>query len=193
MGGSAGHGQVDDRAGGNSFAILRLPPACSLPAMPAEARFEITTRLAAPAAKVYAEALTPDGINHELGPWLRMTMPSSIKPGMTIDDPPLGEKLGRSWILLARVIPVDFDDLSLAERGPGLRFLERSQLGSARSWEHEREVVATGGATCAITDRLRFEPRAPLRVIGGASIAQRIIARLFRHRHARLVERWGSA
>jgi len=161
--------------------------------MISEARFEITTRLATSADQVWAAALTPEGINHELGPWLRMTMPKAIAPGMTIEDAPLGETIGRSWILLARVIPVDYDDLTLVERGPGLRFLERSQLASARSWEHEREIVAVSDEKCEITDRVRFEPRAPLRIIGGAAIAARIIARLFGHRHRRLIERYGAA
>lgn len=157
-----------------------------------EARFEITTRLAAPAEQVYAEAMTGDGINYEIGPWLRMTMPKSIPPGMTIDQAPVGEQLGRSWILLARVIPVDYDDLTLVERGPGFRFLERSQLGSAKSWEHEREVVAIGDEACQISDRVCHQPRALLRLVGGAAIAQRVIAMLFHHRHRRLTQRWGS-
>ncbi|MDQ3571841.1 MAG: hypothetical protein M3383_03140 [Actinomycetota bacterium] len=160
--------------------------------MAPDARFEIATRLAASAEQVYAWALTPEGINHELGPWLRMTMPKSIPPGMTIEEAPLGEKLGRSWILLAGVIPVDYDDLTLAERGPGFRFLERSQLGSAKAWQHERVVVATGAATCAVTDRLELELRAPLRVLGGSAIARRVLRALFTHRHRRLRRRWGE-
>jgi ligand-binding SRPBCC domain-containing protein len=156
------------------------------------ASFEITTRVAAPADQVWAAALSEEGINYELGPWLRMTMPSSIEPGMTIDDAPIGEKLGRSWILLARFLPVDYDDLCLAERGPGMRFLERSRLGSARHWQHEREVVATGDGACAITDRLELELRAPLRAIGGTRIAERIVRLIFTHRHKRLRERWGA-
>ena len=155
------------------------------------ATFEITTALAAPADEVWAAALSEEGINYELAPWLKMTMPKGIEPGMTIDDAPLGEKLGRSWILFRGVVPVDYDDLCLVERGPGLRFLERSQLGSARAWQHEREVVPTGEATCEITDRLELELRAPLRAIGVTRLAARIIRTLFTHRHRRLSERWG--
>lgn len=162
--------------------------------MPAQrATFEITTGLAAPAAEVWAAALSEEGINYELGPWLRMTMPRSIEPGMTIDDAPLGEPLGRSWILLGRFLPLDYDDLCLAERGPGKRFLERSQLGSARRWQHEREVVATGDRSCEITDRLELELRAPLRMIGGTRIAERVVKALFTHRHRRLRRRWGGS
>lgn len=157
-----------------------------------DATFEITTRLAAPAERVWEAAMSEAGINYELGPWLRMTMPRGLDEGISIDDAPLGEKLGRSWILLAKVIPVDYDDLCLAERGPGLRFLERSRLGSARSWEHERAVVAIDAGSCEISDRLAIELRAPLRAIGGAAIAGRLIRALFTHRHRRLAERWGS-
>ena len=162
-------------------------------AMPPTASFEITTRLAAPAEQVWSAALSEEGINHELAPWLRMTMPKTIEPGMTIDDAPIGEKLGRSWILLRGVIPVDYDDLTLVERGPGMRFLERSQLGSARHWQHEREVVPIDEDTCEISDRLELELRAPLRMLGGTRLAERIVRALFTHRHGRLSERWGVA
>ncbi len=154
--------------------------------------FEITTRLAAPAEKVWAGAVDPEGINFELGPWVSMTMPKGIEPGMTIDDAPIGEALGRSWIRVLGFLPVDFDDLCLVERGPGMRFLERSKLGSASFWQHEREVVTVDAASCEITDRLEIEVRAPLRVLGGERLAPRIVKALFTHRHKRLAERWGQ-
>ncbi|MEJ7876785.1 MAG: hypothetical protein WKF62_08995 [Solirubrobacterales bacterium] len=154
--------------------------------------FEITTPLAAPAEKVWRGAVDPVGINFELGPWVSMTMPKGIQPGMTIEDASVGEVLGRSWIRVLGCVPVDFDDLCLAERGPGMRFLERSELGSASVWQHEREVVTTGEATCEITDRLDIEVRAPLRAIGGARLAPQIVRVLFTHRHKRLAERWGQ-
>jgi hypothetical protein len=140
---------------------------------------------------VWRRALTPEGINDELHPWLRMTMPRALR-GKTIDDVPLGEPLGRSWILLFGVLPVDYDDLSLAERGPGFRFLERSSLASMRGWQHERAVEAAG-AGCEITDRLTFELRRPLAAIpGSAAAARAIVAWLFRHRHRRLAAFFGA-
>lgn len=136
-------------------------------------------------------------------------MPKSIEPGMTIDDIELAVPIGRSWIKLGipvrhrtatqqagavclGLVPVDYDDLCLVERGPGMRFLERSKLASARLWEHEREVIATGDATCEIRDRVAIDLRSPLRMIGGVRLAPRIIRRLFTHRHKRLEERWGG-
>jgi ligand-binding SRPBCC domain-containing protein len=156
-----------------------------------DAAFQITTRLGAPADRVWVWALTEEGINFELRPWLRMTHPKGLTHARAIDQAPLGEPLGRSWILLRGLIPVDYDDLCLAERGPGLRFLEISELGSARRWQHEREVIPLDGDACEITDRLELDLRAPLRVIGGSRIAGRIVRTLFTHRHRRLLERWG--
>lgn len=121
-----------------------------------------------------------------------MSMPKGMRPALTIDDLPLGETVGRSWIRVARFLPVDYDDLCLVERGPGMRFLERSKLGTARVWQHEREVISTGEGTCALTDRLAIEVRPALRALGGARLAPRIIKALFTHRHRRLAERWGT-
>lgn len=157
-----------------------------------DAAFEITTRLGSPAERVWAWALTEEGINYELAPWLRMTVPKGITHEMAIERAPLDEPLGRSWILLRGLIPVDYDDLRLAERGPGLRFLEISELGSCRRWQHEREVVPAGTDECEITDRVELDLRAPLRIVGGGRIVGRIVPALFTHRHRRLRERWGS-
>lgn len=157
----------------------------------ADVELQIATPLAAPAARVWAEAVSERGINHELAPWLRMTMPRGLPAGATIEDAPVGEPLGRSWILLRGLVPVEWDELQLAERGPGMRFVERSRLATARSWCHEREVIATGPGTCEIADRVALELRAPLRPV--RAVAARIVRALFEHRHRRLRERWGPA
>ena len=44
------------------------------------------------------------GINDELGPWVSMSMPKEIPPGMTIEDVELDVPVGRSWIKLG--VPV---------------------------------------------------------------------------------------
>jgi hypothetical protein len=136
--------------------------------------------------------VTPAGINDELRPLLRMTMPPSLH-GKTISEVPLGEPLGRSWILLFGLVPVDYDDLGLAERGPGFRFLERSKMLSMSSWEHER-TVAPAEPGCEVTDRLTFRLRGPLAAApGSARLARAIVARLFAHRHRRLAAYWARS
>jgi ligand-binding SRPBCC domain-containing protein len=155
------------------------------------AHVEHSSLVAAPADEVWARAVTPEGINHELSPMLRMTMPRSLR-GMTIDDAPLGERLGRSWILLFGLIPVDWDDLCLAELEPGRRFLERSTMLSMRSWQHERIVEPGRVGQTTVRDRLTFELRRPLAWIPGSHrFAAAVVRRLFRHRHRRL-GRWAA-
>jgi hypothetical protein len=140
-------------------------------------------------ADVWARAVSEEGINHELRPFLRMTTPPGLR-GKTIDSVPVGEPLGRSWLLLFGVLPVDFDDLALAERGPGHRFLERSSMATLSVWQHERTVEPEGSGSQVI-DRLGFELRRPLRWIPGVgALAERIVAFLFRHRHRRLAEQY---
>jgi ligand-binding SRPBCC domain-containing protein len=135
----------------------------------------------APAERVWARAVTPEGINHELGPWMRMTVPRDLR-GRTIDDVEAGRRLGRSWLLLFGVIPFDYDDLGLAELGPGFGFLERSTMLSMRRWEHERTVAARGERECEVTDRIRFEPR----VAAATRLSRATLTRMFAHRHRRL-------
>lgn len=130
--------------------------------------------------------MTEEGINDELSPILRMTMPARLR-GRTIDDVAVGEPLGRSWLLLGRLLPVDFDDIRLAELEPGRRFLERSQTLAFAVWEHERVVEAEGGGNCRVSDRLGFELRRALRRVPGmAPLAAAIVGALFTHRHRRL-------
>jgi ligand-binding SRPBCC domain-containing protein len=148
-------------------------------------RFEITTALPAPADRVWARVTTPDGVNHELGPFLRMTMPKDARD-LSIATAPLGAKIGRSWVLAFGFIPFDYDDLTLVERGPDFRFVERSRLASMKTWQHERRVEATASGS-SVTDTLTFEPRVLLRVIpGGLRLATAIVRTIFRHRHKRL-------
>ena len=139
----------------------------------------------------WARVISPDGINHELSPWLRMTLPREMR-GRTIADVSSGEKLGRSWILLLGFLPVDYDDIFIEELGPGSRFLERSTMFSMKVWQHER-AVAPETHGCVLTDRLFFELRAPLaRVPGERRIATAIVSAIFKHRHRRLRAYFGD-
>jgi ligand-binding SRPBCC domain-containing protein len=148
---------------------------------------EQSSEVPRPAADVWERAISEEGINDELRPILRMTMPAGLR-GKTIDDVEVGVPLGRSWILLFGLIPVDYDDLYLAELEPGRRFLERSSMLSMRVWQHERIVEPAGEGACRVTDRLGFELRAGVAWIPGfARLAAAIVAALFRHRHRRLM------
>ena len=132
-----------------------------------------------------------EGINYELGPILRMTEPRRLR-GRTIADLKPGDRLGRSWLLLGGLIPVDYDDIGIAEIEPG-RFLERSTMLTMSAWEHERTVEPAAGG-CRVTDALGFELRAPLRAIPGSErLTKAIVGWLFRHRHRRLEKLHGPS
>ena len=108
---------------------------------------------------------TPAGVNAELMPIVRMTLPRGTDR-LDADSVTVGAPLGRCWLLLFGVIPFDWDYLTLERLDPPSGFHERSSMASMRTWEHERtlEPVASGG--CRVTDRVAFLPRvaAPGRV-----------------------------
>ena len=146
-----------------------------------------TSYIPAPRQKVWDFVTSPEGINRELLPMLRMTIPRRLR-GRTIDDVEAGEKLGRSWILLLGVIPFDYDDIGIAELEPGSRFLERSTMLSMSSWQHER-TLADWGRGCRVTDEVTFAPRAGIAHIPGSKrIAAALVERVFAHRHRRLYD-----
>ena len=147
---------------------------------------EQTSVIEQPASVVWEQAVTEEGINDELSPILRMTMPEGLR-GKTVDTVEVGVELGRSWILLGGLLPVDYDDLKLAELEPGRRFLERSRTLSFSVWQHERIVEPEGEGRCRVTDRLGFEPKRGVAWIPGlAKLAGAVVGFLFRHRHRRL-------
>ena len=153
-------------------------------------RFEVRSRVTAPADAVWAWVTTPAGINDETTPVMRMTVPPAMR-GRTIADVAPGTHLGRSWLLLFGLVPFDYDDLFIAELEPG-RFLERSSMLSIRVWQHERTVAADGDAS-VVTDRIGFELRHGLAVVPGLPrLLRAALHRFFRHRHHRLTRRFGA-
>lgn len=136
-----------------------------------------------PAARVWSRVTTPEGIRHELRPLLSMTMPQGLR-GRTLDDAAdlLDRPLGKAWLLLLGVVPVDYDDMTIVDFEPGRSFHERSSMLLLRRWEHQRWVLPTGEDSCEVSDRLTFEPR--LRLLG--PVARRLVGALFGHRQRRL-------
>ncbi len=151
------------------------------------AEISVASRLDARPDRVWDRVVTPAGINDEMRPWLRMTIPR----GFDRLDPAtveLGKPIGRSWILLFGLLPFDYDEITLVRLEEGRGFLERSSMLSQRTWEHERTLEAVGEGGCLITDRVRWEPR-----LGLPGTPLRPLFRwFFRHRHRRLRRRFGG-
>src|SRR5438309_5526768 len=125
--------------------------------MSRSAEFEVSSLVAAPPQEVWDRVTTPQGINYELRPWMRMTRPRGFER-LDPDSVELGVPIGRSWVLLFGVLPFEYDDVTLIELEPGRRFLERSPMLSQRSWQHERIVEPAEGGS-RVTDRIRMEPK----------------------------------
>lgn len=147
---------------------------------------EIRRSSVVPASRdqVWARVVTAEGVSDEFRPLLRMRFPAALGGSVapSIADLPLGQPVGRAWILLGGVIPVEYDDLVIAEVEAPCFFQERSTLGSCRVWEHRRELEDLPGGRTRVTDLLRAEPRAGV----PAWMVKRIVGALFTHRHRRL-------
>jgi hypothetical protein len=146
--------------------------------------FEIrqASLLRASADEVWARAVTMEGVNDELAPWVRMTVPAHAR-GRTIESVPIGTEAFVSTLLAGGVLPFDRHRLVLVELAP-CRFLERSSSWLHRLWEHERTVEPRQDG-CRVVDRVRVEPRLPVGVL-----ERHVVARIFAHRHRRLRERF---
>lgn len=149
--------------------------------------FTLTSVLRAPVPAVWARIASPEGINDELAPWLRMTFPAELAR-LGADEVPLGRRFFRSWILLGGVLPIDYDDLVLLSVEPGVGFHERSSMATARVWEHRRTLRAEGTDRCSLTDEVSFVPR----VAALGPVLRAVSVRVFAHRHRRLRAHFGG-
>ena len=137
--------------------------------------FRVSSVLPAPPGAVWARAATIDGVNAELMPIARMTGEGEIGAG----------RLGRSWILLGGVLPIDYDDICLEAVEPGRGFRERSTMGSCSTWHHDRTLVPLPNGTRVI-DEVAFAPRLP----GLGGLMAFAFELTFRWRHRRLRRMW---
>lgn len=148
----------------------------------------------AEAPVVWRRIVSSEGINHEMRPWMTMTMPRAAS-GLTVETVPLGRPVGRAWLRLFGLVPFDFDHLTIVELEAGRRFLERSTMLSMRRWEHERTLTPVAGGT-RVHDRVALQPRVP--IPGLAGLLARVVDAFFKHRQRRLrtyfvAERPGTA
>ncbi|MDH6282552.1 hypothetical protein [Prescottella agglutinans] len=141
----------------------------------------------APAERVWARVVSPEGINDEMRPWMTMSIPRGLGP-VTIDSVPIGVPLGRAWLRLFGVVPFDYDALTIAELEPGQRFHEKSTMLSMRRWEHERTVTSSGDARAVVHDRVTFESRLSILT----PVLAVIVRSFFAHRHRRLARHFAA-
>jgi ligand-binding SRPBCC domain-containing protein len=146
---------------------------------------EVCSRLAIEREQLWAVISTMEGVNAELSPWMRMSVPAEIR-GKSLADVRIGEVAFESWLLALGFLPFDRHRLCLVEVAPGSGFVEQSSSTMQRVWQHVRTLEAIAGGT-EIRDRVTFEPRVGVL----APVIRAVVVRLFRHRHARLRARFG--
>ncbi|HKY92636.1 MAG TPA: hypothetical protein VJM11_16425 [Nevskiaceae bacterium] len=149
-------------------------------------RLSFASRLEAPAAEVWAHASSMGGVNAELMPFMRMSVPSHVVD-LDIGQAPVGRTAFASWMLAFGFLPVDRHFLGFEQILPGKGFDERSYSWMQKRWIHRRRVEPDGDGS-RITDELEFEPRLP----GAGLLLEPIVRNLFEHRHRRLRARFGA-
>lgn len=145
---------------------------------------ERSSVVAAPQAEVWAAATTFVGVNRELMPLCKMRVPRALR-GRTLDTYQPGERAG-CWLLAFGVVPFDRHRLGLESIEPGVGFVEESTSWLHRRWRHERTLAPAGIGT-RVTDRVTVEPRLFL----ARPLTRFVVGRVFRHRHVRLLSRFG--
>ena len=136
---------------------------------------------------------TMDGVNAELRPWMRMTVPREARDRSLAElaesaelaelaEPAVDQPLFSSWLLALGVLPIDRHNLGIRAVWTGgdgrWGFLERSTSWLQARWVHERVIEASArGAT--VRDRVWISPR--IRIV--TPLVAAIVRRLFAHRH----------
>lgn len=149
-----------------------------------------------PADSVWQRVTSQDGINDEMGPYLKMTMPRCFR-GKSLGDVTSGTRIGKSFLLLFGLAPFGFDDITIAKLEPGREFREESRMTGMRIWIHHRTLEPRSGPTgeqTVVTDEVTMAPQALLNLIPGFStLSSRVLAAFFAHRHRRLQKTMGAA
>ena len=147
------------------------------------------SELSAPVDTVWAKVSTMAGVNHELHPWVHMTVPSSFGNRSLQEATPeqLKGVLFRSVLLVLHFLPFDVHALHLDQVHAGEGFDENSTSWMQKTWIHRRRVFAVGEG-CAVSDELIIEPRISFM----APVTRAVVSFLFRHRHRRLVQTFGQ-
>jgi ligand-binding SRPBCC domain-containing protein len=155
----------------------------------ADPTLRTTSEVLAPADTVWNRVTSQEGINHEMGPYLKMTLPKEFR-GKSIGDVSAGTHVGKSLLLLFKIIPVGYDDITIAQIEPGRMFREQSELTGMRTWIHHRNLEPLGEKTL-VTDTITVVPRPP--IPGLTRVVRVFLTAFFKHRHKRLREHFAPA
>lgn len=144
-------------------------------------RFE--SHLAAEPPSVWLHATQMPGVNAELAPLLRMSVPRAYAC-LTLRDAPQGSLLFKSWLLLFGLLPFDLHALRI-EKLWDYGFQEDSNSWLQRRWRHKRQIELMPSGS-RLVDELEIEPR-----LLPEWCVRPFVRLLFHHRHRYLRRHFG--
>ncbi|MEM7184986.1 MAG: hypothetical protein AAF518_29095 [Spirochaetota bacterium] len=127
------------------------------------------------------------GVNYELFPIVRMTTPKKYQRSH-IENWEVDKPLFTSWILLGCFLPWDLHFFQLQKAEEEKSFNERSSSLTQKIWHHDRILRPLADSSCELTDKVNFIPR----VAFLGYVMRPIFHSIFKHRHKRLVKKFGS-
>ncbi len=128
---------------------------------------------------------TWEGVNYELAPLVRMTVPANFPK---VSDIPADGKIHFvSYILLFGFLPIDAHKFGLRAVEAPHFFDERSHNFMMKVWTHKR-TVASAGKSVVVTDTCSLTPRLPL----SGGLLTFVYRQVFRWRHRRLARYFAS-
>lgn len=149
-------------------------------------KFEVSSRLELSPEDV-CRLLTMKGVNRELSPFIRMTVPPEWS-NRAVFDWPTGKVLFSSWILLFGIFPIDRHKFFLQSADRQRGFAEESSSLINKLWLHRRNIDRNG-ALCRVTDIVEFHCRLPFL----AHILAPVYRFIFKHRHKVLRSYYGGS
>jgi hypothetical protein len=138
--------------------------------------FRLTTRIARPAAEVFAWHERPGALGRLCPPWERVELVSAtggVRDGARVV---VRNKIGPFW-----------SEWQVEHRGyvPGREFRDVQLSGPFARWEHLHRIEPDGPSACLLTDEIRYAlPGGPLGQALAGSFVRGQLARLFAWRHA---------
>jgi len=138
--------------------------------------FEASSRFDVPVADLWAWHARPGAFERLAPPWDAVEI---LSRSGTIEDGTLEMRVPgppglRRWC--AR----------MGDAEPGRRFVDVQERGPFRAWRHEHHLTPDGPAASVLRDAIRYDlPFPPFGRWFGGAIVRRMLARLFRFRHAR--------
>lgn len=130
------------------------------PHMPSSTvEFSISIEVHTDAAALWDFVISPAGFAHELGPNLRMTVPTGFqgRPSDLSD----GQVVGSSTVLLFGWIPIERARITILEIAAPQRIRELHSTILFRQWQQHRSLSPLGPNRTLVVDTIAFSLRRP--------------------------------